>query len=110
MNGRRCAGINELSVPFAALGFEMQWAVKRIDPLELVMLREEGLSMQEIAVRLGIAGPGCLRRCGRGGWKKGNWQVGYRGPWLMNAGLSECETREMWTPFKPLPPLGTNPY
>jgi DNA-binding IclR family transcriptional regulator len=48
-------------VPFAALGFKMQWAVRRIDPLELVTLRDAGLSMREIAERLGFSRTGVFR-------------------------------------------------
>jgi DNA-binding IclR family transcriptional regulator len=48
-------------VQIATLRFKMQWAGRRIDPLELVTLREAGLSLGEIAARLGFSRTGVFR-------------------------------------------------
>jgi len=61
-NGGGCPGTNELvQPPTVRLEYHERWIRKKIDLLELVTLRESGLTMRELAVRFGVSKTTLLR-------------------------------------------------
>lgn len=71
-NGGSCLGTNELVQPVARLSYGERWAKKKIDVLELVTLRREGMTMREIGRRLGVAKTSVLRALRLAGGSDGN--------------------------------------
>jgi hypothetical protein len=54
-SGGGCPGTNELKPPTVTAAVSVVWARKKIDLLELVTLRESGLTMRGIASRFGMS-------------------------------------------------------
>jgi hypothetical protein len=60
-NGWSGGGTTEPTPLTARLVYSERWAKKKIDPLELVTLRESGLTWRQIATRLGVCKTTVLR-------------------------------------------------
>jgi hypothetical protein len=65
-NGGGCPGITELAPPTARLTYIERWTKNKIDLLELVTLREAGLTWREVAERMGVCKTTALRAAREG--------------------------------------------